>query len=38
MPKLKRNPEEQLLFEIRVAIENKANLKEVPMESLAVTI
>lgn len=37
MPKLKRTPEEQMLFEVRVAIENKANLKEVPIESLAKT-
>lgn len=38
MPKLKRNAEEQMLFEIGVAIENKARLKEVSKESLAVTI
>lgn len=37
MPKVKRNEMEQKMFELRVAIENKANEREVPMKSLAVT-
>ena len=35
MPKIKRTPKEQALFELRVAIENQANLKEVPLAKLA---
>lgn len=37
MPKLKRTPEEQMLFDIRVAIQNKANTKEIAFDSLAKT-
>ena len=37
MPKLKRNEIEQKEFELRIAIENKANEREIPLKSLAVT-
>lgn len=35
MPKINRTAKEQALFELRVAIENQANLKEVPPAKLA---
>lgn len=38
MPKVKRTPAEQAAFDLRVAIENRANLKEVSNHSLALTI